>query len=452
MLLEREALRIACAALRADDFYVQANGLLFGVMARLNAAGESVDRIIVAGLLEDQGALEELGGESFLLRLEEAPPTAAMIGPYVARVKGLAVARRQRAAAQRFVATPLEPEPRVALIEAMAEEEQTVKAIPWAEVADTSPDVPWGVRGLIFRGGQTILSGPGGTAKSYLALTLGHAVATGSHWLGEFEVESQGPVVYVDAERGRLLMGQRLRELERSAGRPAHVHFVFRPPTLDLGFLRSLAREYEPALMILDSLSRLLPDEADENSNTAMTAALDPVRRVAEELSTSMLVLHHDRKPQPFADNRGAVRVRGASAIVNVADIVLLASRDPEERVLVQTAKTWFGDTIPPFACRFNTDPETGIVSLLFDGYIESPGGGELLAAARVTIVETVEQAGQLLERPAILEACRRAGHSERTSLRALAELREAGILRHDGYREGRKLFRLDPGALAEEA
>jgi len=422
MLLEREAVVEATATLTAADFYHEPHRILFALMAHLADEGP-LDIVTVRGRLTERDELVAVGGPPYLAELIELAPTGAMAKRYAGNVKRTAIRRRRWLAALRFSENPMDAEAEIALADAFSEVERAVEAVGWAEVADTSPDIGWLVEGLAFRGGLTILSGPGGAGKSYLALALAHAVANGSHWLGQFPVKESGPVVYVDAERGRLLMGRRLREIEVSAGRPSDVHFVFRPPKLDPAFLRSLAREHKPALMVLDSLSRLLPDGVDENSNAAMTVALESVRFVAEEFGTALWLLHHDRKPQAFQDNAGAARVRGASAIVNVADVVLCASQDAEGRIIVQTAKTWFGDPIPTFAARFTQDPDTDAVALLFDGQLENRATQTELC--RQIVLEALAQGARTRQELFVLVERQSVGR--RTAIRTLADLEKAG-------------------------
>jgi hypothetical protein len=427
MLLERGAALAAVGLLTAGDFYHEPHQRIFAVFADLATAGP-FDLVTARSAFLERGELEAVGGHTYLAELQATAASAGMARHYAETVRRCAIRRRRWLAALRFTQDPQDVEAELALADAFADSERLAEAASWAEVADTSPEVAWLVDGVAFRGGLTILSGPGGAGKSYLALTLAHAVATGTHWLGHFPTEDRGPALYVDAERGRHLMARRLREVESAAGRPLGVDFIFRPPKLDAAFLRAAVRDRKPALVVLDSLSRLLPEGADENSNPAMTAALEPVRLIAEEFSTALLVLHHDRKPQAFADNSGAARVRGASAIVNLADIVVCASQDPEGRVLVQTAKTWFGDPLPAFAARFTADPEGGATVLLYDSDLETRAMKKDLA--RKIALDALAQ-GPRTQRE-LLALGKREGISDRWVRDTLTELEKAGHVKAD--------------------
>jgi len=441
MLLEREAALAVVGLLTPGDFYQDPHKRLFATFADLAAAGP-FDLVTARSALVERGELEAAGGDTYLAELQASAASAGMARRYAETVRRCAIRRRRWLAALRFTQNPEDVEGEIALADAFGEAERAAETVSWADVADTSPEVAWLTEGVAFRGGLTILSGPGGAGKSYLALTLAHAVATGTHWLGHFPTEGRGPALYVDAERGRRLMARRLREVERAAGRPLGVDFIFRPPKLDAAFLRAQVRERKPALVVLDSLSRLLPEGADENSNPAMTAALEPVRLIAEEFSTALLVLHHDRKPQAFADNSGAARVRGASAIVNLADIVVCASQDPEGRVLVQTAKTWFGDPLPAFAARFMADPDGGATALLYEGDLETRAMKKDLARQ---IALGALAPGQRTQRE-LIALGKREGIGERWMRDTLAQLEKAGQIKADQAGHER-LWQLAQGA-----
>jgi hypothetical protein len=100
------------------------------------------------------------------------------------------------------------------------------------------------------------------------------------------------------------------------------------------GLLRA-KREGDPyGLVVLDSLSRLVPEELDENSNTDMSSWLAALQELAEELGVFVLLIHHvGHASRDEARTAG----RGASAIAAVAQAVWLlenSTDDPRQRKL----------------------------------------------------------------------------------------------------------------------
>lgn len=175
-----------------------------------------------------------------------------------------------------------------------------------------APD--WLVDGLLVRGETSMIFGESGTYKSFVALGLGYAIATGQPWHGR--PVRQGAVVYIPAE-GRH--GMRAR----AAAWRQHHAFAGRAP---LGFtsgavllndpnalrvacveLDAFTREHGPlALIIADTLAR--NNGADENDNTAMGQVLANAVALATRYGCAVLFVHHSG-----TTNRD--RARGASAI-----------------------------------------------------------------------------------------------------------------------------------------
>ncbi|WP_426765441.1 AAA family ATPase, partial [Pseudomonas aeruginosa] len=86
----------------------------------------------------------------------------------------------------------------------IAKWEATKKALaanllePFAEFIQKKVSVLKLVRGILGEGGLSVLYGAPGAGKSFLALDLGYAVATGQPWMGRDT--RQGPVIYAAGE------------------------------------------------------------------------------------------------------------------------------------------------------------------------------------------------------------------------------------------------------------
>jgi hypothetical protein len=96
-------------------------------------------------------------------------------------------------------------------------------------------------------------------------------------------------------------------------------------------------------LVVIDTLSRSIPG-GDENDAESMTAAIQEVDRIREELGCAVLVIHHttkDSTDDEYARERGSSALRGAAdEMVHLATrsriLTVTAARDFEPR------KTWF--------------------------------------------------------------------------------------------------------------
>jgi len=87
MLLDADAISVACEHLKSGSFYKDTHKKIFEAISGLYAQNKAVDLITLTDELKKNGILEEVGGESFLTALVNSVPTAANISHYVTIVK-----------------------------------------------------------------------------------------------------------------------------------------------------------------------------------------------------------------------------------------------------------------------------------------------------------------------------------------------------------------------------
>jgi hypothetical protein len=191
-------------------------------------------------------------------------------------------------------------------------------------VAEPPPAVPWLAPPMLPRAALTALYAPGGDGKSLIALALAAAIAHGGELAG-IECE-QGVTVYLDAENGEHETHRRVHTL----GLPATGVQVADASRLDLrrdlAEVEAVVRERTPDLLILDSFRSMTPG-MDENDTRHTARALDPLRRLAHESRTSILLIHHS--------NKAGKDYRGASSIRDSVDVLWHLGRqdgDPDPR------------------------------------------------------------------------------------------------------------------------
>ena len=98
MMLEVGAVSDAIGGLKADHFYRPAHAKVFEAMRELYDRSEPIDEITLQARLREGGALEEVGGVSFLASLSDGVPSAANISHYAKIVRERALLRRLIAA------------------------------------------------------------------------------------------------------------------------------------------------------------------------------------------------------------------------------------------------------------------------------------------------------------------------------------------------------------------
>jgi len=180
------------------------------------------------------------------------------------------------------------------------------------------PPIQYLIEGIIAREEVIMFVAHGGSLKTWLAHSVALAVASGKPWLEQFPVK-QGKAVIVDYESGehetfrRLqLLGVQDDEVEQRLWHSSYPGISLEDPEEWV----SLANT-RPDLLIIDSFRRAGPS-LDENDARA-DLILDHAGRVADQVKTSVIFIHHARKGNG-GDKREAIR--GSTAIFAACDRV----------------------------------------------------------------------------------------------------------------------------------
>lgn len=200
------------------------------------------------------------------------------------------------------------------------------------ELFDTEfPDLRWSVPGILPEG-LAILAGKPKIGKSWLALSIAHAVGSGTEVLGQ-SVE-RGSVLYIALEDSPRRLRDRL--LSQGAQRGTDVEFVTHWPYLDRGGLADLQDEVERnnyALVVIDTFNRSLLN-SDQNKNSDMTAVLGSLQQMALLYRLTVLILdHHNKAFDPNSDPIQALY--GSTAKAGVADLLAGLFKEPGKSEMV---------------------------------------------------------------------------------------------------------------------
>lgn len=186
------------------------------------------------------------------------------------------------------------------------------------ELWDTDVAVDWMIYGVIQVGTICEIWGPSGTYKTFLALDMAAAVASGKPWHNE-KTMCQGSVLYIPGE-GRAGLVRRLKVLcqERGLGRKLPIRIANQPVMMakenqGAWLLEQIALfdGVPPALLIFDTLARNFG--GNENSAEEIGRFLDNNSILIRELGITVLIIHHCG----YDDNHA----RGSSALYAGIDI-----------------------------------------------------------------------------------------------------------------------------------
>src|ERR1700678_4070188 len=157
----------------------------------------------------------------------------------------------------------------------------------------------WLVTGLWSEQAVGIVGGEPKCCKSFLALDLAVAVASGTQCLRRFSVPKPGRVLLYAAEDALHIVRSRLAGICAAAGiglRDLDVH-VITAPTLridlaaDRDRLERTVVELAPRLLVLDPFVRL--HRIDENASGEVAPLLAYLREVQRRHGVAVVVVHH---------------------------------------------------------------------------------------------------------------------------------------------------------------
>ncbi len=94
ILLDNGSINDLLEVLKPEDFYREAHRKIYEAMCALYAKSEPIDRVTLKDILKAQGALEAIGGESFIDLLDTVVPSAANLMYYGTIVHDKALSRR----------------------------------------------------------------------------------------------------------------------------------------------------------------------------------------------------------------------------------------------------------------------------------------------------------------------------------------------------------------------
>jgi len=179
-----------------------------------------------------------------------------------------------------------------------------------------------------------IVGGEPKCGKSFLALDLAVAVASGAPALRRFPVPRPGPVVLFAAEDALHIVRARLCDIAHAVGVDfdrLDVHVITRPVLrldldVDRALLRDITGQIEPRLVVLDPFVRL--HRIDENVAGEVAPLLAFLRPLQRRFQTAVLLVHHARKGGP--GQRAGQALRGSSELHAWGDSNLYLHRTPD--------------------------------------------------------------------------------------------------------------------------
>lgn len=270
------------------------------------------------------------------------------------------------------------------------ETEPVIDPFPVVRIAHidiTNTEPAWLVASLWGAAAVGFIGGTPKSCKTWLALELAVAVASGRPCLGRFAVREPGPVLLYTAEdsapdvRRRVAAIARAREVDLkrlAVGLISEPMLQLDRPSHQLRLTATLAA-IKPRLLVLDPLVRL--HRGDENSAGDVSALLGFLRGLQREHGVAIAVVHHIRKSMSSGQPGQALRGSGDLHAWSDSNLFLLHQNDRLEL----HGEHRNHPTPDPLAVELATGPEHLVVR-----EIREPSHGHRAPELHVRIVEAL--------------------------------------------------------------
>lgn len=189
--------------------------------------------------------------------------------------------------------------------------------------------------------GLLTLNGPPKVRKSFLALAVAQAIASGGRALGAFDTRP-GPVLFNALEDTPRRIKSRLEMMGLAPSPNLHFSFAQDLQRGDEGcsmLVRWCEQHPGAKLIVIDTLQKFrTPTSGRQNAYETDYAALSAIKNIADRFGLAILLVHHLRKGD--ADDVYE-RVSGSTAITGTADtnMVLLRERGSDDGFLHITGR-----------------------------------------------------------------------------------------------------------------
>ena len=163
------------------------------------------------------------------------------------------------------------------------------------------PKVNWLVDGVLVNKGIASIYGASGSSKSFLAIDLAMNLALGNSWFA-IPVTTTVPVVYVALE-GFSGVAKRLQGWDKYNRGCTPDNLEVTKDELLLAENKSVDefinfykdRDFINGMVVIDTLNNACPN-IDENHAGAMSGVIYNLKRIQQELDSTVLIIHHSGK------------------------------------------------------------------------------------------------------------------------------------------------------------
>ena len=231
-------------------------------------------------------------------------------------------------------------------------ENSNPQPILWSEFNKIPfPENQWTIKNLVPSGGFVFLAAPSGEKKTWIAMEMAKAIASGKAFLNEFEVE-KGPVLYLNGEMAQSEVQRRGRLLELyDTGNIwlLNKELDFYDDASNIAWLFGFIQIQKIKVVILDTF-RAFAGGMEEGKAELIRQFFNNLKPLKDQ-GVSVIILDHTRKPNRFEGQAPKKEQLFASQdkVASVEILLMLKSNPGSDDVFIYQLKNRLGREIEPF-------------------------------------------------------------------------------------------------------
>ena len=219
----------------------------------------------------------------------------------------------------------------------------------------------WLVEEFVAENSTTMIYGPWGLGKSFLALDMVLTATTGETWLGGRKIAKPLKTLYGVAE-GVAWWPRRIEAYEMARGPVDHENVLWYPKPVnlykpkgrsdgvhDIDRLRRSIEDHEPDILVIDTWVRCTGGFGmNENDSTSVAEVYRELDSIRDEFGVSPVLIHHPTKQGNSARGSG-------NQMASVERVISLEAMNRKEQFKVVDEKGNHMEPFDPFVCRFES-------------------------------------------------------------------------------------------------
>lgn len=230
------------------------------------------------------------------------------------------------------------------------------------------PKIEWLIENIWTDRSRGMIAGNPGVGKTWLALDMLIAVASGGLCLGKYPTK-KGSVLLVEEEASERNLARRLHCMARARGLKdtdlSNLFLLTRQFTkipADMTELFHLILEKDIRLVVFDSLRRF--HNCDENSSSDMQPVLDSFARLNAMTEASIVLIHHLAKSSDVSRKPLFERLRGSSDFWAWRDCLIGVEGEEEADTAVCSFQFRDAEAQEPITIKRFVGESTGAIAL----------------------------------------------------------------------------------------